>query len=122
MPPTDSLNTKTERVNSFTVKCSGTGLTISAKQPQVEHQKYLSSYQPNEKVEQHTIRDITKGSAIAVSGGSFKEEWGRSAVIIEGNENARHRITSTSTVTGTDKYQDAYRSELPGIYHVIYII
>ena len=47
---------------------------------------------------------------------------GRSEVIIEGNENARHRITSTSAVPGTDKYQDAYRSELTGLYNVIYII
>ena len=43
-------------------------------------------------------------------------------MIIEGNENARHIITSTSTAPGTDKYQDAYRSDLTIIYHVIYII
>ena len=39
--PTDSLNTKTERVNSCTFKCSGTVLTSSSKHPQVEHQTWL---------------------------------------------------------------------------------
>ena len=43
-------------------------------------------------------------------------------MIIEGNENTRHIITATSTAPGTAKEQDAYRSELTGIYHVIYII
>ena len=100
----------------------GTGLTSSAKHPQVEHQTWLPSYQPNEQVEQHLIRAITKGSAIAVIGGSFKEEWGTAALIIEGNKNARHRITPTSTAPGTAKYQDAYSSELTGLYHMIYII
>ena len=48
-------------------------------------------------MEQHIIRAITKGSAIAISDGYFKEEWGTAAVIIEGNENVRHIITATST-------------------------
>ena len=43
-------------------------------------------------------------------------------MIIEGNENARHIIISTSATQGTDKDQDIYRSELTGIYHVIYKI
>ena len=43
-------------------------------------------------------------------------------MIIEGNEMARNRITATSTAPGTAKYQDAYSSELTGLYHVIYII
>ena len=107
LSPTDSLNIKTERVNSWTVKCSGNGLTSSAKHPQVEHQTWLPSYQPNEHVEQHIIRATTKDSAIAVSGGYFKEEWGTSAVIIEVNNNVRHRITAKSTTPGTAKYQDA---------------
>ena len=73
-------------------------------------------------MEQHVIRAITKGSEIAVSNGSFREEWSTAAMIIEVNKNSRHRITATSTATGTAKYQDAYRSELTGLYHVIYII
>ena len=41
---------------------------------------------------------------------------------IEGNKNDRHRITATSTAPGTVKYQDAYISELTGLYHAIYMI
>ena len=65
---------------------------------------------------------MTEGSAITVSDGSFKEEWGTAAVITEGNENVRQRITSTSTTPGTAKDQDAYRSELTVLCHLIYII
>ena len=46
-PPTDSLNIKTERINSCTVKCLFTGITSSSKQSQVKHQTWLPSYQPN---------------------------------------------------------------------------
>ena len=70
-------------------------------------------------MEQHITRSITEGSAIAVSSCSFKEEWGTSAVIIEGNENSRHRIKVTSTAPGTDKDQYAYMIELTGLYHTI---
>ena len=119
MPPTDSINTKTERVNSYTFKCFGVGITSSDKQPNVEHQTWLPPYQPNEQVEQKIIRTITEGSAIAVSNGSFKEEWGTSAVIIEGDKNARHIITYTFIYQITSKYQDTYRIDLPGIYQLI---
>ena len=54
--------------------------------------------------------------------GSFKEEWGTAAVITEGNENVRQRITSTSTTPGTAKDQDAYRRNLTVLYHVTSII
>ena len=57
-------------------------------------------------------------SATALS----RNNGGIIAVIIEKNENARHRITATSTAPGTAKYQDAYRSEITRLYHVIYII
>ena len=70
-------------------------------------------------MEQKIIRTITEGSAIAVSNGSFKEEWGTSAVIIEGDKNARHIITYTFIYQITSKYQDTYRIDLPGIYQLI---
>ena len=68
------------------------------------------------------IRGITEGSAIAVSGGSINEEWGATAVTPEVNNNARHRIKATSTAPGTSKYQDSHKSDLTGLYHMIYII
>ena len=96
-PPTDSLNTKTERVNSCTVNFLGACLIISVKHPQVEHHTWLPSYQPNEKAEQHIIRAITEGSEISVRDGSFKEELSKAEVLIEVNKNMRHIITATST-------------------------
>ena len=57
-------------------------------------------------------------SATALS----RNNGGIIAVIIEKNENARHRITDTSTAPGTAKDQEVYRSELAGLYPVIYII
>ena len=43
-------------------------------------------------------------------------------MIIEVNKHRSHRISSTSTDIGTAKYQDEYRSDLTGIYHMNYII
>ena len=73
-------------------------------------------------MEQHIIRAITEGSEIADIDGSFKEKCGTTAVIIEVNYNVRHRTTVTPTSPGTAKDQYTYRSDLTGIYHVIYII
>ena len=43
-------------------------------------------------------------------------------MITEGNKHGNHRITFTSITPGTAKDQDAYRSDLTIMYHVIYII
>ena len=90
----------------------GTGLTSSAKHPQVEHHTWLPSYQKNEQVEQQITKAITEGSKFSVRDEYFKEEWGTSVVTIEVNKNARNRIKATSTAPGTAKDQDAYRSEI----------
>ena len=113
-PPTDSLNTKTERVNSFTFKCSDTGITSTAKHPQVEHHTWISSFQPNEQAEQHILRAIIKVTAITLSGGYFNGECDIAVVIIKGNKHRRHRKIDSSTAPGNYKYQDAYRSDTTG--------
>ena len=43
-------------------------------------------------------------------------------MITEGNKHGNHRITFTSITPGTAKDQDAYRSDLTGIYNVTSII
>ena len=43
-------------------------------------------------------------------------------MIIEVNKNMVHIIIAISNAPVTAKYQDAYRSDLIGLYHVIYII
>ena len=50
---------------------------------------------------------------------SFKKEWGTAALIIEGKQYTKHRITATCTTPGLPKYQDAYRSEILGLLHSI---
>ena len=67
-------------------------------------------------------RAITEGPEILVRDGSFKEEWGTTEVIIEGNKNKRHIITAASNTPGTSKYQYTYRSEITGLYNVASII
>ena len=57
-----------------------------------------------------------------VSGGSFKENWGTMALIIEGESSYKRRITAKCTTPGNSEDQEAYRSELSGIIHGIMII
>ena len=72
--------------------------------------------------EDYTASDLREGSVITVSGGCYKENWGTSALIIEGPEYSKHRIASTWTFPIHAKDQDAYRSELAGIFHVVSIV
>ena len=55
------------------------------------------------------------------SNGSFKDRWGTAAIIIEENNQGKHRIEVSCTTTGLTRYQDAYRSELSGIIHLVKI-
>ena len=65
---------------------------------------------------------LRDGTAIAVSDGSYKEEWGLEALIIEGPDHATRLITATCTSPGHPKDKDAYRSELAGIFHMVSIV
>ena len=57
-----------------------------------------------------------------VSNGSYKENWDTSALIIKGHEYAKLRIATAFTSPGQAKYQYEYRSDLKGIFHVLYIV
>jgi len=67
------------------------------------------------------IKDIANGMAVGVSDGSFKDEGGTAAWIIE-NEAGTQRIMGTVEVPGYGSDQSAYRSELVGIYAMIVIV
>ena len=58
---------------------------------------------------------IYSGVAIAVSDGSFKDEFGISAWTIRGTTDEQHLI-GVNTVPGSTEDQSAYRSELAGLY------
>jgi hypothetical protein len=64
-----------------------------------------------------TAQAILQGEAIAVSNGSFKDQYGTAAWVIEGNDH-RGRISGAVIVPGNAEDQSSYRSELAGIYSI----
>jgi hypothetical protein len=58
---------------------------------------------------------IQEGDAIAISDGSFQDQYGTAAWFMEG-ACSLGRIVGAVMVPGTGKDQSAYRSELTGIY------
>ena len=67
------------------------------------------------------VADIKNGKAVGVSDGSFKDEGGTAAWIIE-NEAGTQRIMGTVEVPGHGSDQSAYRSELAGIYAMVLVV
>jgi hypothetical protein len=67
------------------------------------------------------VRDIENGTAVAVSDGSYKDNGGTAAWIIE-NKSGTQRIVGQVNVPGTVSDQSAYRSEIAGIYGSILVI
>jgi hypothetical protein len=64
---------------------------------------------------------ISKGIAIAVCDGSFKDEFGTAAYVLEG-ETSTNRIVVVLVTPGTDDNQSSYRSELSGIFGVVVMV
>jgi len=64
---------------------------------------------------------IKRCSMIAVSNGSFRDQYGTAAIIIEGY-NPLHRITAKVITPGGAQDHSSYRSELAGIYSTLTII
>jgi hypothetical protein len=61
---------------------------------------------------------ITQGEAIAISDGSFQDQFGTASWVIEGNCD-RGRITGDVTIPGYYTDHSSYRSELTGIYAIM---
>jgi hypothetical protein len=61
---------------------------------------------------------IKQGNAIAVSDGSFQDQYGPAAWVLEGDSSSG-RISGAVTAPGNAKDQSAYRSELTGIYSIM---
>ena len=64
------------------------------------------------------IEDIIKGTAIGVSDGSFKDEFGTASWAIE-NESGTQRINGDGIIPGFPSDQSAYRSEIGGLYGLV---
>jgi hypothetical protein len=64
---------------------------------------------------------IRLGHAIAVSDGSYKDELGMAAYVLEG-ENGTNRIVAVLKVPGLSADQSPYRSELSGLYGIVVMV
>jgi hypothetical protein len=64
---------------------------------------------------------ICKGTAIAVCDGSFKDELGMAAYVLEG-ETTANRIVVVLVTPGNAEDQSSYRSELSGIFGVVVMV
>ena len=67
------------------------------------------------------VLGIKQGTVVCVSDGSFKEECGTASWIIEDGDGTQ-RIQGKVAVPGYASDQSAYRSELAGLYAIVYVI
>ena len=67
------------------------------------------------------VKDIANGKAVGVSDGSFKDEAGTAAWILE-NEAGTQRIMGNVVVPGYGLDQSAYRSEIAGLYAMVLVV
>ena len=65
-----------------------------------------------------SIADITNGTAIGVSDGSFKDQFGTASWVIE-NARGTQRITGNVLIPGHHTDHSAYRSEIGGLYGLV---
>jgi len=61
------------------------------------------------------------GTAIAVSDGSYKDEFGTSALVLEGADST-NRILAANAVVGHQEDQSSFRSKLAGIYGFVVLV
>ena len=64
---------------------------------------------------------IRLGTAVAVSDGSFKNELGSAALVIEGSD-SQHRILAGHLTPGPLSAQSSFRSELSGLYGIVLMV
>ena len=67
------------------------------------------------------VLDIANGTAVCVSDGSYKDECGTASWIIESKDRTQ-RIQGKVAVPGYASDQSAYRSELAGLYGIVFVI
>jgi hypothetical protein len=64
---------------------------------------------------------IRLGHAIAVSDGSYKDNLGTAAYVLEG-KTSKNRIVAVLKVPGLPADQSPYRSELSGLYGIVVMV
>ena len=69
----------------------------------------------------HVARAIRAGTAIALSDGSFKDQFGTSAIIIEAKDSA-HNIITVNVVLGNPEDQGSFQSKLAGLFGQVILV
>jgi hypothetical protein len=64
---------------------------------------------------------IHQGTAVAVSNGSYKDEFGTAALVLEG-EDSVNQVLAVNVVPGDLDDQSSYQSELSGIFRVVMMV
>ena len=67
------------------------------------------------------VQSLKNGTAVAVSDGSFKDEGGTAAWIIESHDGTQ-RMIGRVLVPGYPSDHSAYRSELAGLYSIVLVV
>lgn len=67
------------------------------------------------------VKDILNGTAVGVSDGSFKDEFGTASWIQESTRDTQ-RIMGNVLIPGFKTGQSAYMSEIGGIYGLVMVI
>jgi len=121
--PTE-VNRATVYLHGKTIILTGHGPidTSQSEQGQVPSQHFWNMWKCEYTLEGKTeaLRaDIMDGKAVAVSDGSFQLGNGAAAWTIEGAM-AQHRIKGTGQTPGSTNDQSAYRSELFGLWGILY--
>jgi hypothetical protein len=128
-PPPSDLHRATIYFRRSQIICTGFAPISNNQSPQVTtFSRYLQLSEPGESWcfshldlsdDGHTLATaIKEGDAIAISNGSFRDQYGTAAWVLEGS-NSNGRIVGAVIAPGTAKDQSAYRSELVGIYSIL---
>lgn len=98
-----------------------TSLAVLRRQEPKCNQWAISEWDYSQTNLQELARDVTNGTATAISDGSYKNDSGTSAFMLC-SERLDNRIIGVNTVPGNSTEQSAYRSELAGVSGIIHML
>jgi hypothetical protein len=70
----------------------------------------------------HVAGAIQQGTALAISDGSYKQDRGTSAFLLQGPLKTEHRILGVNRTPGNPSDQSPYRAELSGILGILSLL
>ena len=121
-PLTDITTTQIENVTLNTVKGIGIYQKSRTRSEPLRGAIWNPTFQEHPITEEVISSAVRNGKAISGSDGSLKNSWVIAALITEGEQYGRNRIKTSSNVTGNPRNQDAHRSKLTGILHVVSMV